>query len=231
MASVTDATPVRRVSVLQSDNKGLDSTDSGPSSSTTVDTTLCAPRTDMVTAFNPLDGIQGLTQLQVKALMLQIGYSLTTANYNAIDSYNRIGKYLLNSASLVNKLYIKEDYFETYGNQGQNAALHLPMAWTGKNSIASLTDFFAATQIQESIMYQLLAEYYDDLVRNNGVKSNDLPGTVMGMLFVAHMSSTSEAQQWRAKGTGVDVSGAKLGTYYGLGRYAGTVLSSPTGIL
>ncbi len=231
MASVTDENPTRRISSLQANNTGSDSTDPGPSGATTTDTTLCAPRTDMVTAYNPLDGIQGLTQLQVKALMLQIGYSLTGSNYSAIDSYNRIGKYLLNSQLLVGKQYIKEDYFETYGNQGQNAALHLPMAWTGRNSIAGLVDFFAASEVQESIMYQLLSEYYDEMTRNNGIKTGDLPGTIMGMLFVAHMSSASDAQQWRAKGTGVDIGGSKLGTYYSLGRYAGTVLSAPTGII
>lgn len=231
MAIVTDAAPERRVSILQSTSTGLDSSDVGPSSAPSVDTALCAPRTAMATTYNPLDGIQGLTQLQVKALMLQMSFSLTNGSFAVIDAYNRLGKYLLNSEKLVKKFYLKEDYFDTYGSQGTNAAIHLPAAWTGRDSIANLTDFFAATEVQENIMYQLLAEYYDELLRNTGIKSGDQPSTIMGMLFVTHMSSSTAAQQWRATGLGSDISGSKLGSYYSLGRYAGIVLSSPTGII
>jgi len=230
MALVTDAEPVRRTSTLSASSAGEDSTDTGPSSTPSTNTQLCAPRTDMVLGYNPLDGIQGLTQLQVKSLMLQMSFALTSYNYNAIDSYNRIGKYLLNSALLVNKFYLKEDYYEAYGSQGQSAAIHQGNAWTGKDSIYNLQDFFSAVDAQETVMFQLLNEYYDELLRIGGLKAQDKPGTIMGMLFVTHMSDAKTAQNWRVTGIGNDIGGTKLGTYYGLGRYAGLVLSSPTGI-
>lgn len=231
MASVTDAIPERRISNLQANSVGTDSADPGPSSAVSVDTSRCAPRTSMVTAYNPLDGIQGLTQLQVKALMLQIGFALTGGNYTSIDSYNQLGKYLINSFHLVTKFYLKEDYFETYGNQGTNAAIHQNISWSGKNSIYSLADYFTAVDTQESVMYQLLADYYEELTKLGAIKSGDKPATIMGMLFVAHMSSPVIAAQWRSTGIGNSIDGTKLGTYYGLGRYAGVVLSTPTGIV
>jgi hypothetical protein len=87
-----------------------------------------------------------------------------------------------------------------------------------------------AEQLQESIMYTQLTENYNVLLRNTGVKTGDTPGTIMGMLFVAHVLGPAKAKQWRETGVGQAEDGTSAGDYYSLGKYAGDVLASPTGI-
>lgn len=231
MASVTDAAPVRRTSTLIADSKGADSTDIGPSGAVATDLSRCAARTDMARAGNPPGSLPALTELQVKAILVQMAFALTGNTYSAIDAYNRLGKYLIDPQLLVDKNYIKEDYYKTYGNKGQSAAIHKSASWTGKDSISTLQDFLQAQDVQEDLVYQSLSVNYDDMLRTGAIKTNDKPGTIMGMLFVAHMSSTAQAKQWRTTGLGQDPAGNKLSDYYALGRYAGSVLSSPTGIV
>lgn len=231
MASVTDAAPVRRTSNLSSSSLGADSNDPGPRGAASPDADKCASKTFMVSASNPSSGLFNLTQQQVKALQVQMSYALANFNPNAVDPYNRVGKYLLPGTALVEAGYIKEDYFEIYGSTGEAAAVQIPAAWTGKDSMNNLTDFLAATELQESLMFTQLNELYTDLLRNNGIRNTDKPATIMGMLFVAHVSTVTDAKRWRETGIGKDVSGYDLGDFYSLGRYAATVLSAPTGLI
>jgi hypothetical protein len=231
MASVTDSTPVRRTSNLNSSSLGTDSTDPGPRGAASPDVDKCASKTLMVSSSNPSGGLFNLTQQQVKALQVQIGYALSNFNPSAVDPYNRVGKYLLPGQMLVEAGYIKEDYYALYGSTGESAAVQIPAAWTGNNSINNLTDFLNALELQENLIFVQLNELYTDLLRNNGIKSGDKPATIMGMLFVAHVSSANDAKRWRDTGIGKDVSGYDLGDFYSLGKYAATVLAAPTGII
>jgi len=231
MASITDQTPVRRITALSSASLGADSTDPGPSSAQNPDIDLCAQKTAMVTENNPPSGLLGLTQLQVKALLLQISFALTNGGYSFVDTYNRVGKYLLPSRILASNGYLKQDYFELYGDEGTSAAVQIPAAWSGKDNISNLTDFLAARDLQENLMFFNISELYADLVRNNSIRSGDKPATIMGMLFVAHVSNAEQARVWRTTGVGKSREDVPLGDYYSLGKYAATVLAAPTGII
>lgn len=231
MASVTDAQPERRTSSLVSNSLGADSSDPGPRAASSPDVEKCAAKTAMVSGANPPSGLLGLTQLQIKALQVQIAFALTNNIYTAVDPYNRVGKYLLPSTVLVENNYIKDDYFRIYGSTGQAAAIQIPAAWTGKNSMSNLTDFLAAEELQETLMFDHLNDLYTELLRNNGIKAGDKPATIMGMLFVAHVSTSADARRWRDSAVGNDIGGYPLGEFYSLGRYAATVLAAPTGII
>ncbi len=230
MATI-DTAPVRKTSESSASSTGIDSTDPGPKSAETPSPELCAQKTSMVAGANPLGPVGTLTTLQVKALQVQIAFSMTNNLYTAVDSYNRVGKYQFQTRSLVNYGYIKEDYYKLFGQTGESAAVQIAAAWSGKDNISSLTDFLAAEDLQESMMFKITEENYSSLVRNSGIRTGDKPGTVMGMLFVAHVSDAAAAKTWRDTGTGNDISGEPLGLYYSLGRYAGVVLSAPTGII
>jgi hypothetical protein len=52
----------------------------------------------------------------------------------------------------------------------------------------------------------------------------------MGMLFVAHVLGPAAAKTWRDSGIGQAEDGTPAGDFYSLGKYAGDVLASPTGI-
>jgi hypothetical protein len=230
MASINDQTPPKRTSSLSAESTGTGSTDPGPKSATTPAIDRCAKKTDLVTAKNPPGGLIGLTAMQVKALQVQIALALTNNLYTAVDPENNVGKYLFSTDTLVTRGYIKEDWYKEFGQSGEGGTVHLLGAWSKKDGISSLTDFLAAEQLQEGVMYQQLTENYNALLRNTGIKSGDTPGTIMGMLFVAHMAGATAAKSWRDTGIGQTSDGTSLGDYYSLGKYAGDVLASPTGI-
>ena len=204
--------------------------DPGPKSATSPAPDLCAKKTDVVTGKIAPGGIIGLTGGQVKALLVQMALSLSNNSYTAVDPTNRVGKYQFSTDVLVSRGYIKEDWYLEHGQSGAKGTVHQLSAWTKKDGISKLTEFLSADQLQESIMYTLLTDYYNALLRNLGIKTGDTPGTIMGMLFVAHMVGTNTAKKWRETGVGQTSSGTNLGDYYSLGKYAGDVLSSPTGI-
>lgn len=230
MATINDQRPPKRTTILSAESSGTGSTDPGPKNATTPNVDRCAKKTDLVTAKNPPGGLVGLTATQVKALEVQIALALTNNLYTAVDPNNNIGKYLFNTDILVTRGYIKEDWYKEFGQTGEGGVVHLLGAWTKKDGMSSLSDFLAADQLQESIMYQQLTENYNSLLRNAGIKSGDTPGTIMGMLFVAHVAGATAAKTWRDTGTGSSADGTLLGDYYSLGKYAGDVLASPTGI-
>jgi hypothetical protein len=230
MASINDLTPPRKTTTLSAESKGVGSTDPGPRIAPPPIVENCAKKTDLVTAKNPPGGILGLTAMQVKALHVQIALILSYGQYSAVDPYNKIGKYLFDTSVLVAQGYIKEDWYREFGQEGTGAAVQLLGSWTKKDGITGITDFLAAEQLQESIMYSLTTENYSALLRNNGIKSGDTPGVIMGMLFVAHVLGVSAAKTWRETGVGNDRDGTEAGLYYSYGKYAGDVIASPTGI-
>jgi hypothetical protein len=230
MASIAEQTPPKKTTTLSAESRGAGSTDPGPKSASSPYADLCARKTDMVSGKNPPGGILGLTAGQVKALQVQMAFTLSNNLYSAVDPNNNAGKYMLSTDILVSQGYIKEDWYKEFGKTGTGGVIQLPGAWTKKNGISNLTEFLMAEQLQESIMYTQLTENYNVLLRNTGIKAGDTPGTIMGMLFVAHVLGPAKAKQWRDSGVGQADDGTSAGDYYGLGKYAGDVLASPTGI-
>jgi hypothetical protein len=230
MASIAELTPPRRTSILSAESPGVGSTDPGPKNSGSPTADRCAKKTDMVTGKNPPGGILGLTAGQIKALQVQIALTMSNNLYSAVDPYNLVGKYQFRTDVLVNRGYIKEDWYKKFGQTGVSGTVQLPGAWTKKDGISNLTEFLLGEQLQESIMYSQLTENYNILLRNIGIKTGDTPGTIMGMLFVAHVLGPATARTWRDSGVGQTDDGTPAGDFYSLGKYAGDVLASPTGI-
>lgn len=179
---------------------------------------------------NPPGGIGTLNQLQVKATMTALAYSESNFNYSAINPYNYVGKYQFGAAALVDRGYIKLDYFKQY----KNAAVKQDGAWTGEGGIRSLKDFFAGAGIQEKVMFEQMQANYKRMLNNGAIKADDNPCTVAGMLCVAHLlgpnTGTEQnpgAKGWRQTGGGQDANGTTGGTYFNLGKYAIDVLAAP----
>jgi hypothetical protein len=171
---------------------------------------------------NPPGGVGPLSQYQVKCLMAQIAFSESAWNYRAKNSLNYVGRYQTGAAALTDAGYIKLEYYKQYKNGAVNQAI----AWTGKDGITSLDDYFNNKSVQESVMYNLLSSNYKTLVRIGGIKTSDDLCTVAGLLQVAHLLGAGGAKQWRFSGGGADANGTTGATYFNKARYAVDVLSS-----
>jgi hypothetical protein len=180
---------------------------------------------------NPPGGVGTLNQLQVKAVMTALGFSESGFNYKAINPYNYVGKYQFGAPALVDRGYIKLDYYKQY----RNAAVKEANAWTGEGGIRSLSDYFNSSGTQEKVMYDQLVANYKRMLSNGAIKGDDTPCTVAGMLCVAHLLGPNTgternpgAKGWRQTGGGQDANGTTGGTYFNLGKYAIDVLAAPT---
>lgn len=178
----------------------------------------------------PIGGIGPLSVSEVRAVMGQLGWKESTWNYAALNSFGYAGKYQFGAAALVDRGYIRREYF----NQYKNAALTVDLAWTGKNGINNRAAWLANTQIQEQVMYEQLRENYNRMVQNGGIKVGDDKCCIAGMLCVAHLLGPNKgtdrpgALGWRLSGVGTDANGTGGSEYYNYGRYAIDVLAKGT---
>ena len=170
---------------------------------------------------NPPGGVGNLSQFETKALMAQIAYSESAWNYRAKNSLNYVGRYQTGAAVLSDQGYIKREYFKQY----RNGAVNRPDAWTGKDSITSLDDYFNNKGVQERAMYTLMQSNYKTMVRIGAIKSSDDKQTVAGMLQVAHLLGAAGAKTWRNTGGGADANGTSGENYFNKGRYAVNTLA------
>lgn len=173
----------------------------------------------------PTEGVGTLDQFQTQCLMAQIAFSESAWNYRAKNSLNYVGRYQTGAAVLVDQGYIKSDYFKQY----RNGAVNNEGAWTGKDGITSLDDYFNNKAVQEAVMLRLLKSNYQTLLRIGGIKGEDDPCTVAGMLQVAHLLGAGGAKTWRKDGGGADANGTTGAVYFNKARYAIDVLASRGG--
>jgi len=181
------------------------------------------------TTYSPTGGVgtnsPKFTQLQVKAMMAELGYYESQFNYSLIN-VDRIGKYQVDAPYLANVGYIKPDAIKQYGE----SALSKGESWTGKDGIQSQEDFFASATIQDQIQFNEFTNNYAALVANGGIMTTDDICTAAGMLFVAHQfRSADQALKWRQQGTLIDALGRNGVEYFNQGRYAIDVLSAGGG--
>lgn len=176
----------------------------------------------------PPGGIGPLTVSDVRGIMAQMGWRESTWNYSAQNQYGYLGKYQFGAAALVDRGYIRRDYYSRFGQ----AALNNPDAWTNKNNISDKDAWLASPRVQELVMYEQLQANYNQLVQNRGIKEGDDLCTIAGMLCVSHLLGPNRgtatrpgALGWRTSGTGVDANGTSGTDYYNAGRYAIDVLS------
>jgi hypothetical protein len=175
----------------------------------------------------PIKNIGNLTSSQTQGLLSQIGYNESGGNYNITggSNGNYLGKYQIGASALVDQGYITKSAFNTEGN----AAVNDPNAWTGKNGIGSSSDFLNNPSIQESVMTTFTSNNYNSLLKNGGIQPGDDPGTVGGMLQVAHLLGAGGANTWRNTGSGSDAFGTTGSQYFNQGKYGVNVLGGASG--
>jgi hypothetical protein len=170
---------------------------------------------------NPPGGVGPLSQYETKCLMAQIAFSESAWNYRARNSLNYVGRYQTGAAALTDAGYIKMEYFKQY----RNGAVNNDGAWTGKDSINNLEDYFNNKGVQESVMYSLMQSNYKTMVRIGAIKTGDSKETVAGMIQVAHLLGAGGAKSWRFTAGGADANGTTGAVYYNKARYAVNVLA------
>lgn len=174
--------------------------------------------------YSPPSGIGStapqFSQIQVKAMMSELGYFESKLDYNKVTDETVIGKYQIDSEYLTNsaRAYIKPDAYKQYGD----SAVIYNESWTGKDGIYNLETFLEYKSVQDQIQFDEFTNNYASLVANGGIKPTDDICTAAGMLFVAHYFNSVElAKKWRDNGK--DNTAAN---YFNHGRYSIDVLSA-----
>ena len=196
-------------------------------------------------AATPPGGIGPLTVLQVKAIMVAMGFRESSWDYRKKNTAGFIGKYQFGAQALTSRGLIKPDYLKAYNDS--NKVLTQPAAWRSPNSsgVYSTEDWLASPGTQERIMYEQLVSNYRDMTlpgnrlstklsaEERGIRPTDDVCTVGGMLCVAHLLGATGATLWRhgKPGRRADDFGTTGEEYFNIGRYAVDVLAraaSPT---
>lgn len=190
----------------------------------------------------PPGGIGPLSVIHVKAIMVAMGFRESTWNYRAINQIGYMGKYQFGAIAMVDRGFIKQDYYNAFKSQGNAKILNNPAAWRSPNTdgIYSVQDWLSAPGVQEKVMYeQLVANYKAMTLPGNrldskllaaseqGIRPTDDICTVAGMLCAAHMLGAAEATRWRhgKARRGTDAFGTTGEEYFLIGRYAVDVLA------
>lgn len=174
-----------------------------------------------------IKSIGTLSTTQTQALLAQIGYNESGDNYSVQGGSNGhyLGKYQLGASALVSQGYISSSAFNAEGNN----VINDPSAWTGQNGINSAQDFLNNPSVQESAMTNYTQNNYNAMIKNGAIQPGDDPGTVGGMLQVAHLLGAGGANNWRNTGSGSDAFGTQGSDYFRQGRYGVTVLGGVSG--
>jgi hypothetical protein len=173
---------------------------------------------------SPVKAIGTLTTSQTQSLLAQIGYNESGSNYSVQGGSNGhfLGKYQIGAGALVDQGYISPSAYKAEGN----GVINDPSAWTGQNGINSAQDFLNNPSVQERAMTSYAQNNYNAMIKNGAIQPGDDPGTVGGMLQVAHLLGASGANTWRNTGSGSDAFGTTGSQYFNQGRYGVTVLGS-----
>lgn len=162
-------------------------------------------------------GVGSLTAEETTALKAQIAKSESGGNYAAENQLGYIGKYQFGAAALIDQGYVKPGT--------TNKGLSDPSNWTGKDGLNSKQDFWAAKDVQESIMDKNLAANYKTLIKLGAIDSSSPTDDVAGKLSVSHLLGAGGCAKWNKGQGGQDANGTTGDTYYNRGRYAIVVLS------
>ena len=176
-------------------------------------------------AIASISGVTGLIATQVKAMLIQIGYTESNLNYDSISSTRgMVGRYKINSQLLKENGYTNgKDVFT-------------PANWLGKDGIASADDWANNPGVQEKVMEKIANDYYAKLVANGGLKTTDDVCTVSGMISTAYFfreytagllsgGPVDQAKFWRTQATQTNKQGESGEIAYNQGRYAVDILS------
>jgi len=172
----------------------------------------------------PSKSIGTLSTSQTQAYLAQVGYNESGDNYSVQGGSNGhyLGKYQMGASALVSQGYISPASYNAEGN----AVVNDPSAWTGQNGINSAQDFLNNPTVQENVMTNYTQSNYNAMVQNGAIQPGDDPGTVGGMMQVAHLLGAAGANTWRNTGSGSDAFGTTGSQYFNQGRYGVDVLGS-----
>ena len=195
-------------------------------------------RADAPIAPPSLSGTSPLTSLQIRNLLAQIGYDLSTWDYSKIGTNNALGRYQFSTQTLEDYGLLAPGSNNAYGTN----CVNYRNCWrqvTVKNStnsyanylynLSNLREFLNSSISQEHLAYQYILDLYTKLIQINALSSTDNAETTAGMLYVGWMLGVGTgpnssslvgtgAYAWRFYNIG-------LGSdYFNSGRYAITVL-------
>jgi hypothetical protein len=184
--------------------------------------------------------IGALTNVELRALLAQIGYDHSGWNYSLIGTNNQLGRYQISSAILEAYGLLIAGSNENYGS----ACVNYNFCWNpiyinnGINAYqnyfyntTNLSSFLTTTIAQEHLAYQRLVDIYLTSKNIGAILTTDAPDVVAGMIYVAwtlgvgtpaavNQSSGTGAWAWRYYNIGAGANS------YNSGRYAITVLST-----
>lgn len=166
-----------------------------------------------------LDGIGSLTPEQTTALKAQMAKSESNFNYTAINSIGFVGKYQFGYLALIDRGYVTR-------NTTSNNQLTNPLHWTGQDGINSLDAFLNSPEVQERTMDEHLGANHSALIRLGTINDTSPPEDIAGKLAVCHLLGAGGCNSWTNGSGGVDQYGTTGDTYYNLGHYAVSVLST-----
>ena len=172
-------------------------------------------------AIGPKSPALGLTEAQVKALMVQMGYAETFLNYSINDTlHDLLGNY---GTSL--------DLLKAYGYISSTATA-TATGWSGKDGIKNRADWLANPGVQDKVMLTILQDIYAALVAQQVLAAGDDICGVAGMIAVAYSfrgrgidAAIASAKEWKQFGTLTNSLGIDGTVPYNQGRYAIDVLS------
>lgn len=183
----------------------------------TQDVTKPAPTSAFIKQPDPGKGLGNLDADGLRAYMAQTAYSESGGSYTATNQFGYQGKYQLGSAALQDLGYVKP------GTPQTPEALNNPNNWTGKDGVASSSDFLNNPQVQETAMYDYTKRNYATLQSKGLISSDTTPDVAAGLLSASHLVGPGGAAKWYTSGQSVaDANGTTASAYFNRGRYSQT---------
>jgi hypothetical protein len=186
-------------------------------------------RTDAPATTPPWSSIQQLNSTQIRNLVAQIGYDMSTWDYQLVGTSNQLGRYQFNSQILENYGILALGSNAKYGN----SCVNYKICWKSvprRNAYAqynfnfsNIYGFLASSTAQDVLAYQLIIDTYNALLDNGAIIATDTTDVVAGMIYVGWVlgpgtNNTAGAYLWRNSGVGNGVNA------YNSGRYAALIL-------
>lgn len=165
-----------------SDSPGIQEAIETPVSPDTV-----VSEADMVSDTAPTitETVGPLNEVETKAVVMQVGKSMSDNFSGAINKFGDLGEYAASASKLVESGFISRSAVEQFAGN-PNQALSALSSWTGKDGIKSATDFLSNPTAQASAVLDNLKSNYKELVSNGGILPTDPKGVVGGMISAGY---------------------------------------------
>lgn len=151
-------------------------------------------RPDMPPALPAYANIQQLSAVQVRNLQAQIGYRVSTWDYQLIGDNNKLGRYQFTTDALEAYGLLATGSNDAYGTDCVNyrscwRPVTIKKTTNGYANYLydnkTLNDFLSNTSAQEYLAYQVIYDLYNDLTRIEAIQPSDTIEMIAGMISVA----------------------------------------------